>query len=116
MDMRVSPVENDEDRGPHAAAHRTRKETHPAVLHIPQDRSDRTRHIVRSMPVDVAAPNDQRHRVPPKGIPTRRHIYRYRTHRNRTRHLLLLRSCAALWNAGQTVEGAAEQACGSPDQ
>lgn len=30
-------------------------------------------------------------------------------------HLLLLRSCAALWNAGQTVEGAAEQACGSPD-
>lgn len=102
MDMRASPAENDESRGPHAAAHRTRKETHPALLHIPRDRSDRTRHVVRGMPVDVAAPNDQRYRVPPKRIPTRGHIYRHRTHRNRTRHLLLLRSCAALWNAGQT--------------
>ncbi len=100
--------------GARAAAHQTRQEAHPAVLHIPQDRSSRTRHGVRSVSADAS--NNQRYRVSPKWTPVSGNICGHCAHRNRARHLLLLRTGTALWNARQTAERATEQARGRLDQ
>ncbi len=74
-----------------------------------QNRSNCPRHGVRSMSAEAATPHDQRHRISPKGFPTSGNVFRNHTPRNRTHHLLLMRPCTALWDAGQTVKGAASR-------